>query len=72
MRSSCHCHAPSPVAMADTRGLCQNFVGQQVTTSAVGQRVSIAILGEGHPQVMGCSISFLKDSSLNALQVCSV
>lgn len=42
MRSSCHCHAPSPVAMADTRGLCQDFVGQQVTVSAVGQRVSLA------------------------------
>lgn len=31
--------------MADTRGLCQDFVGQQVTVSAVGQRVSMAGTG---------------------------
>lgn len=46
MRSSCHCHAVSPVAMADTPGSCQNFVGQRAAVDTVGQRVSIAIREE--------------------------
>lgn len=51
MWNSCHRHAGSPVAMADTRGSCQDFVGQQAAVSTVGQRVSIAIRGEEHLQV---------------------